>query len=376
MNNNIIRFIDLSRKYSANKDKINKAIKDVLNSGWFILGKELEKFEKNFAEYLGAKFVIGVNSGTDAIFIALKALGIKEGDEIITVANTATPTVSAIRMAGAIPVFVDIDEKSFNINPDLIEEKITDRTKAILPVHLYGYPAEMDKILRIAKKNKLRVVEDAAQAHGAKYDRKCVGTIGDIGCFSFYPTKNLGAFGDAGAVVTNSKRIAEIAKQLRNYGEIFKYNNVREGVNSRLDEIQAAILNFGLENLHSWNEKRTILAEIYMSELKDLPILLPPQSDKRHMCVWHLFVIRCRERNELRQYLKDRGIETAIHYPKPIFEQSAYKFLGYSREQLPVTKKVMSEILSLPLYPELNEKDVKKVCKSIKQFYENRKKKH
>ena len=374
--NNLIRFLDLRKRYFLCKEKIDKAIEDILKSGWFILGRELERFEKNFAEYLKAKYVVGLNSGTDAIFIALKALGIGQGDEIITVANTATPTVRAIRMTGAIPVFVDINEKTFNINPDLIEEKITIKTRAILPVHLYGYPAEMDKILRIAKKHKLWVVEDVAQAQGARYGGKYAGTIGDIGCFSFYPTKNLGAFGDAGAVVTDSKNIAEIVKQLRNYGEISKYNNRREGVNSRLDEIQAAILNFGLEKLEAWNKKRGVLAKIYLSELKDLPIVLPPDSDKDCFSVWHLFVIRCKERDELRQYLKDRGIETAIHYPKPIFEQTAYRFLGYKGKHLPITKKVMSKILSLPLYPELEKKEVKEVCKSIKLFYESKKKKH
>jgi dTDP-4-amino-4,6-dideoxygalactose transaminase len=374
--NNVIRFLDLRKRYFLHKEKIDRAINNVLKSGWFILGRELEKFEKNLAEYLEAKYVVGVNSGTDAIFMALRAMGTGPGDEFITVANTATPTVSAIRMTGARPVFVDIDEKTFNINPDLIEEKITTKTRAILPVHLYGYPAEMDKILRIAKKYKLRVVEDAAQAQGARFNRKCAGTIGDIGCFSFYPTKNLGAFGDAGAVVTNSRKIAETVRQLRNYGEISKYNNIREGVNTRLDEIQAAILNFGLENLQSWNEKRTILAEVYMNELNNLPMVLPPNSDRKHICVWHLFVIRCKERDELRQHLKECGIETAIHYPKPIFEQTAYKFLGYNGDNLPITKKVMSEILSLPLYPELEEKEVIEVCEFIKQFYGNKKKKH
>ncbi len=365
----MIRFLNLNKKYFLYEKEIDNVIAHVLKSGWFILGKELDKFEENFAKYLGVKYVIGVNSGTDAIFLALKALGIGTGDEVITVANTATPTISAIRMAGAMPVFVDIDENNFNISPDLIEKEITPKTKAILPVHLYGYPADMGKIMKTAKKNKLKVVEDAAQAQGATYKNKLVGTIGDIGCFSFYPTKNLGAFGDAGAVVTENKNLAETIRQLRNYGEVSKYNNIREGVNSRLDEMQAAILNWGLKKLKLWNKKREILAKIYLNELKGLPIVLPPDSDKDNGSVWHLFVIRSKERDELKNFLKDSGIETAIHYPKPIFEQPAYEFLVHCGNNLPVTKKVMSEILSLPLCPESSKKEVMQVCRAIKLFY-------
>ena len=365
----MVQFLSFKKKYLLYQREINKTVEQVLKSGWFILGKELDKFEDNFAKFLGVKYVIGVNSGTDAIFLALKALGIGYGDEIITVANTATPTVSAIRMTNATSVFTDVVEDSFNINPDLIERKITPKTKAILPVHLYGYPADMGKVLRIAKKYKLKIVEDAAQAHGATYKNKMVGTIGDIGCFSFYPTKNLGAFGDAGAAVTNNKKLAEAIRRLRNYGEISKYNNICEGVNSRLDEIQAAVLNWSLKKLKSWNKKREILANIYKNGLKDLPVVLPPTSNKEHVGVWHLFVIRCNERDELKTYLEKRGIETAIHYPKPIFEQIAYKFLGYSSKDLPVTKKIMSQILSLPLYPELSKQEVNDVCKAIKLFY-------
>lgn len=365
----MIRFLNLKERYFVNKKEIDYVISHVLKSGWFILGKELDRFEDNFAKYLDIKYVIGVNSGTDAIFLALKALGIGLGDEIITIANTATPTISAIRMAGAIPVFVDIDESNFNINPDLIEKKITSKTKAILPVHLYGYPADMQKIIKIARNNRLKVVEDAAQAQGATYKNKLVGTIGDIGCFSFYPTKNLGAFGDAGALVTKNKKLAEAIRQLRNYGEVSKYNNIREGVNSRLDEMQAAILNWGLKKLRLWNKKREILAKFYLNELRDLPIVLPPDSYKGNGSVWHLFVIRCKERDKLKNYLKNSGIETALHYPKPIFEQTAYRFLGYCGKDLPVTKKVMSEILSLPLYPELSKNEVMQVCRAIKLFY-------
>ncbi len=365
----MVPFIDLKRRYALYKQEIDDVIGRVLKSGWFILGKELEMFEAKFAEYVGARYTVGLNSGTDAIFLALKALGIEHGDEIITVANTATPTVSAIRMAGAVPVFVDIDKEDFTINPELIEKKITLKTRVILPVHLYGYPANMERITEIAQKEKLKVLEDAAQAQGAAYKNKMVGTMGDIGCFSFYPTKNLGAFGDAGAIATNSKEAADAVRQLRNYGEVSKYNNEREGVNSRLDEIQAAILHWGLDKLDAWNEKRKVLAMLYLSELEGLPLILPPHSDKDHDVVWHLFVVRSERRDALKDYLKNRGIETAIHYPKPIFEQTAYKFLCESGNGLPVTTKVMADILSLPLYPEMRQEEVLEVCAAIKSFY-------
>ncbi len=365
----MIPFLDLKRRYFLYKKEIDKAVNRSLGSGWFILGKELHDFEEKFANHLGVRCAVGVNSGTDAIFLALKALGVGSGDEVITVANTATPTVSAIRMAGAMPVFVDIDQDTFNMDPDLIESKITARTRVILPVHLYGFPADMDRIVAIARKHQLKVVEDAAQAHGASYKKKPVGAIGNVGCFSFYPTKNLGAFGDAGAVVTNNVKLAETIRQLRNYGEVSKYENIREGVNSRLDEIQASILNWGLAKLAVWNERREVLARIYTSELSGLPIDLPQASDRDRTSAWHLFVIRCGDRDRLRDDLKDRGIETAIHYPKPIFEQTAYKFLAKGGRDVPVTKKVMSEILSLPLYPELSEKEIMEVCRAVRLFY-------
>ena len=365
----MVRFLDLGKKYSQYKKEIDSAVNKTLKSGWFILGKELESFEANFAKFLGVKYAVGVNSGTDALFLALKALGIKRGDEVITVANTATPTISAIRMAGGVPVFVDISERDYNIAPELIESKITKKTRFIIPVHLFGYPAEMDGIKKIARKHKLKVIEDTAQATGAKYKNRYAGTLGDAGCFSFYPTKNLGAFGDAGAIVTNNRKTAEIVRQLRNYGEISKYNNIREGVNSRLDEIQASILNWGLKKINIWNRKRESLAKIYLKQLKDLPLILPPSSDDQHSCVWHLFVVRVRSRDKLMQYLKVRGIDTAIHYPKPVYKQIAYNTMKY-RGKLPMTEHVMSEILSLPLYPELSRDEVMEVCQNIRSYYE------
>lgn len=365
----MIRSVNLKRRYRVYKEEIERAICLVLKNGWFILGKELEKFENNYSRFLGVKYAVGVNSGTDAIFLGLKALGISTGDEVITVANTATPTVSAIRMTGAVPVFVDINENDFNMNTGLIEGKINKSTKVILPVHLYGYPADMAEIKKIAQKYELIVIEDAAQAQGACYMKKYVGGIGDIGCFSFYPTKNLGAFGDAGAVVTNARTLAERVKQLRNYGEIEKNRNVREGVNSRLDEIQASVLNWGLRKLCLWNKKRDKIAHIYRQELAGLPIVMPPFHNRRKRGVYHQFVIRCEERDKLKKYLLKKGVETLIHYPKPIYEQPAYQFLGYSAKELPVTKRVVERILSLPIYPELREDEVLKVCQVIKSFY-------
>lgn len=365
----MIPFNDFQKKYARHKKEIDAAIFRVMKSGWFILGKEGENFEKKFSEYLGVKHVIGVNSGTDALFLAIKALGIGAGDEVITVPNTAVPTVSAIRMAGAVPVFVDIDEKTFGMNPALIEAKITARTRVLLPVHLYGYPADMDEIMKIAKKRGLKVVEDGCQAHGAKYKNKMAGTIGDVGAFSFYPTKNLGAFGDAGAIATNDANLAEMARELRNYGEVSKYKIKIDGVNSRLDEIQAAVLSWSLKKLSAWNKKRTRLAKSYLKNLNDLPILLPPAGDTDHVPVWHLFVIRTEKRDELAEFLKKNGIMTAIHYPGLIFEQEAYRFFGISKNDFPVSAKVSSQILSLPLHPELEEYDILKVCKTIRKFY-------
>lgn len=368
----MIPFIDFKRKYRLYHKEIDAAIRRVFERGWFILGPELKKFEEGFAKYLGVKYVVGVGSGTEAIFLSLRALGVGSGDEVITVANTATPTVAAIRMTGAVPVFVDIDENTFVMDTRLLGKAIGRKTKVILPVHLYGNPADMAEIMRIAEKYRVKVLEDACQAHGARYKSKMVGSIGDAACFSFYPTKNLGAFGDAGAVATNSKKIADMIFLLRNYGEVSKFNNMKEGVNSRLDEIQAAILNWGLGKINHWNKKREKLARIYLKNLRGLPIGLPKEADRVFQPAWHLFVIRTQQRDKLKIFLAERGIQTIIHFPKPIFKQPAYKFLGYKEIDLPVTTKLAKEVLSLPLYPEMEEKEVIYVCRVIKQFYESK----
>ena len=327
-----VLFNNFVRKYQNNKKDINLAIEKVFKNGWFILGPELDNFEKNLAIYLDIKYAIGVNSGTDAIFLALKALNIGNGDEVITVANTATPTISAIRMTGATPIFVDVNPDDFNIDVALIEKKISKKTKAILPVHLYGRPADMTSILSLAKKHSLYVVEDVAQAFGAIYKHKKVGTFGDIACFSFYPTKNLGAFGDAGAIVTKNKDLALKIKALRNYGEEAKFNNIYEAIS---DNFRRLVTLF----------------------------------DKIYQAVWHLFVIRCQSREKFRDFLNTHGVQTGVHYPKPIFQQPAYAFLKVKDYALLETVKIMQEIVSLPIYPEMTNGEIDYVIKSIKEFY-------
>lgn len=364
-----IPFVDFRRHYEENEGEILGILKRFFKKGQYILGPEVDRFEKNFAKYLKTKYVIGVDSGTDALFLALKALGVGDGDEVITVANTFTATVSAIRMTGAIPVFVDVNEDDLVINVSKIEQKITKKTKAIVPVHLYGYPANMTEIVKIAEKYKLFVVEDCCQAHGAELGGKKVGTFGDVGCFSFYPTKNLGGFGDGGAVATDDKKLAEKVRALKSYGEIIRYNSEYEGINSRLDEIQACYLNWKLKDLDLFNKKRELLADAYLKALKDLPIILPSGNRNRRKRVWHLFVIRTRQRDKLRDFLRKNGVTTLIHYPVAISKMKAYRFLKVSDRGLEITIKAAREVLSLPLYPELKIDEVKKVCRLIKLFY-------
>lgn len=365
----MIPFLSLAEKYRRYQKPVQSVILRVLKRGWFTLGPELKSFEAAFGKFLGVKYTVGVNSGTDALFLALKALDVGLGHEVITVANTATPTVSAIRMAGAVPVFVDVLPETLTLNPALLERAITPQTRAIIPVHLFGCPAEMKEIMRVARRHRLAVVEDACQAHGAKYGKQTVGTIGDAGCFSFYPTKNLGGLGDGGTVATNNPRLAERISALRNYGEIAKYINRYEGVNSRLDEIQAAILNWGLGHLNAWNQRRAELAGTYLRLLRDAPLELPAMTDSTKRRVWHLFVIRTERRDKLQADLRKLGIETAIHYPMPIYKQRAYQFLGCKASDLPVTTHASKRILSLPLYPELSAADVSRVSEAILKFH-------
>ena len=365
-----IPFGDLSRQYKKYKKEFDTIITSVFEKGSFILGENLDSFEKSFSNYLGINHTIGVASGTEAIYLALKALGIGPEDEVITVANTAVPTVSAIDYAGAKPVFADIEGDTFNINPFLIEEKITSSSKAIVPVHLYGNPCKMDEITKVAKKHNLYIIEDCAQCHGAKYKGKMAGTLSDLSAFSFYPSKNLGANGDAGMIVANNDELAKKLKLLRNYGFEDRYNSVIRGFNSRLDEIQAALLNFKLTLLDSWNDRRSKIAKKYMEGLKGLPIILPIiQPDTSH--VFHLFVIRVKERGSFIGYLLKEGISALIHYPVPIHLQPAYSYLGYKKGELPVTEKLSEEILSLPIYPELEDNEIEYVIGKIRQFFKD-----
>lgn len=366
--NTIVPFVDLKAQYKSIETEVQSAIKKVLEKGDFILGEELRLFEEEFAAYCEAKYCLGVASGTEALWLALLALGIKEGDEIITAANTFIATALAITMAGAKPVLVDINPKTYNIETRLVEEKITEKTRAIIPVHLYGQPADMDEIISIAKKYNLFVLEDACQAHGALYKDKRCGSLGDAAAFSFYPAKNLGAYGDGGAVVTNSPEIAEKIKMLRDYGQKEKYHHQIKGYNSRLDTLQAAILRVKLRKLEEWNKKRMEAAHHYNQLLKNEKIVLPKTTpDRTH--VFHLYVIRVKERDKIRKYLEQKGISTGIHYPIPIHLQPSFREIGYKVGDFPVTETYAKEILSLPIYPEIKPEQIVYTCNEIIKFF-------
>ncbi|MEW6380871.1 MAG: DegT/DnrJ/EryC1/StrS family aminotransferase [bacterium] len=366
-----IPFFELNQQYLSIQEEIDQAVARVLKSGWYILGKELEAFETEFAAYCQAGSCVGVASGTDAIRLALTACGVGAGDEVITVPNTAVPTVVAIVLAGARPVLIDIDPETFTMDPEKLKAYLEAQTpplkaKAVIPVHLYGQAADMGPILETARLYGLRVIEDACQAHGAEYCGARVGTLGDAGCFSFYPTKNLGGYGDGGMVAVNDDRLAVQLRMLRNYGEEKKYYNTVHGCNSRLDELQAAILRVKLRHLDAWNNRRRSLAGLYRTLLSDTGLTLPVEAPcARH--VYHLYVVRSPERERLRQRLADNGIFTSIHYPLPVHYQKAYQWLGYTRGDFPVSERFSSEILSLPLYPELTDEHIEYICRIIRE---------
>lgn len=362
----IIPSVDLKREYLEIGDIISDAIQRVLKRGQFILGEEGELFEKEFAEYIGVKHGIGLNSGSDALYLALKALDIGEGDEVITVSHTMSSTVDAISRNGATPVFVDISGDTYCIDTSQIEEKITKHTKAIIPVHLYGCPADMDPIMDFAKKYNLFIIEDACQAHGAEYKRKRVGSIGHLGCFSFYPTKNLGAYGDGGMMVTNNEELAQKLKMLRNYGQSQKYFHDFIGVNSRLDEIQGAILRVKLKYLDEWNERRREIAQLYNELLIDSEQIVRPMEKDNTKHVYHLYVIRHVERDRIIKFLFDKGVQTQIHYPVPVHKQKAYSYLSQN-SRLPITEAICDQILSLPIYQGLEIVEVRRICQVIKE---------
>jgi dTDP-4-amino-4,6-dideoxygalactose transaminase len=364
----MIPFGNLSRQYHSMHKQLDRAWSRVTQSGWFVLGKEVTAFEHEFAQYLGIQEAVSVANGTEAIQLALMALGIGPGCEVITVPNTAVPTVNAISATGAKPVLVDIHPVHYTMDASQIERKITRRSRALLPVHLYGHPVDMSSIMRLARKHRLFVVEDACQAHGAEYRGKKTGTLGDLGCFSFYPSKNLGAYGDGGMVVTKNLELAGRLRLLRNYGQKKRYHHIVKGFNSRLDELQAAILREKLKKLDFWNKRRRQLANRYSTGLGKLPISLPAEASWASHC-FHLYVIRVDKRDELIRWLAGKGIQTLIHYPIPIHRQKAYRDLGLPSGSYPVTERACGQILSLPLYPELKDGEQDKVIQTIRAFF-------
>jgi dTDP-4-amino-4,6-dideoxygalactose transaminase len=368
----MIPLVDLKAQYDSIKEEIAGAIQNVLNNTSFIMGEELKKFEEDFAQFCDVKYAIGVANGSDALILALRACGIGERDEVITVPHTFISTTEAITHVGGKIIFVDIDPKTYTIDISKIEEKITKKTKAIIPVHLYGQPADMDPIMRLAKEHNLKVIEDAAQAHGAEYKGKKVGSMGDVACFSFYPGKNLGAYGDAGMITTNSEEIAKKVKLLRNHGRITKkYEHEIEGYSSRLDNLQAAILRVKLKYLNQWNVMRRKNAKKYNELLNKIDGIITPYEADYAKHVYHLYVIRTEERDKLREELKPNGIATGIHYPIPLHLQPAYHYLGYKEGDFPITEKASQEIISMPMFAELREEQIEEIVEIVENYYSN-----
>jgi dTDP-4-amino-4,6-dideoxygalactose transaminase len=363
---NRVEFVDLRRQYHNIKTEIDAAVLNALARGDYILGEDEREFEREFAEFLGAKYCVGVSDGTDALHLALRALEIGSGDEVIVPANTFIATVLAVSCAGARPILVDCEPDYFQINVNAIESAITPRTKAIIPVHLYGHPADMDPIFEIARRHKLRVIEDAAQAHGASYKGRTCGTMGDIGCFSFYPGKNIGAYGDGGAIVTNDNKLAEQLALLRNWGAKEKYVHVSKGFNARLDTVQAAILRVKLKHLAKWNDQRRAAAARYGELLRDSSLRLPCAASWGNP-VWHLYVVQSGDRETLQRALTEENISWGIHYPIPVHLQAAYRDLGYKEGDFPVTERLSTRILSLPVFPEIEAKEQEHVASACRR---------
>lgn len=365
----MIPILDLKVQYQAIKEEVDRAIQEVLDSGRFVLGPDVKALEEEIAEYCGCAYGVGVASGTDALRLSLAALGIGPGDEVITTPFTFVATANTISRAGARPVFVDIDPQTYNIDPDAVAAAVTPRTKAIVPVHLYGQPADMDPILETAQRHSLCVIEDAAQAVGAEYKGRRAGSMGTCGCLSFYPTKNLGAYGDAGMVVTNDAALAERIDVLRRQGGKAKYYHEVLGFNSRLDTLQAAILRVKLRYLEQWQEQRRRIARRYNELLADPPVTTPyERPDGRH--VYHQYTIRAPRRDELRAFLQERGISSMIYYPLPLHRQSLYAHLGMDDGSLPHSEQAAREVLSLPMFPELSEAQIAEVAGAIRRFYQ------
>ncbi len=361
----MIPVLDSKRQYAKIGKEIEKEVLEVLASGSYILGKHNKALQSEFAAFVGTKYSVGLNSGTDALHLALRALNIGRGDEVITTAFTFVATASAIGLAGATPVFVDINEKTFNIDPDKIEAAITPKTKAIIPVHLYGQPAEMDKIMDIAKRHNLKVVEDCCQAIGAEYKGQKVGTFGDFGCFSFYPTKNLGGMGDGGMITCNDEALFNRILALRNHGGAIRYYHDELGVNSRLDEIQAAILRVKMNYINDWNKARRENAYRYNELFAKYPEIETPTEVDNSYCVYHQYTIKIENRDEVHKLLQENGIGAMIYYPVPLHLQKLHKDLGYKEGDLPKTEKDTKLVMSLPMFPELTEEEQKTVVDTV-----------
>lgn len=364
-----VNLVDLGRQTSSIREEINNAISHILDTSGFILGNEVELFEKEFANYCNVKYAAGVDNGTSALEMSLRALGIGTGDEVIMPAHTFIATASSIVAVGAKPVLLDIDPISYNLDPEKIQSKITGKTKAIVPVHLYGNLCDMEKIQEIAKKNNLKIIEDACQAHGAKYKGKRAGSFGDVACFSFYPSKNLGAMGDAGIIVSDNEEIINKIKMLRNYGQSRKYHHDFFAYNRRLDSLQAAILRIKLKYLDEWNEKRRANAKIYDSLLKG--VIATPQISQDVESVFYVYCIQTENRDELQNFLTENEIYTGIHFPVPVHLQKAFSKLGYKEGDFSITENISKKILSLPMFPELKKEEIEYVCEKIKEFVNN-----
>lgn len=356
----------MDRSFYKYQDEFENKALEVLRSGWYVLGKEVSCFEEEFAEYTGGKYCVGLASGLDALWIAFKLLGIGKGDEVIVQGNTYIASVMGITINGATPIFIEPDEH-FCIDVNKIEEKITNKTKAILVVHLYGMVTQMDKIVDLCKKYNLKLVEDCAQSHGACFNGQVTGTFGDVGCFSFYPSKNVGAFGDAGAVVVNDEGLAKEFKIFRNYGSEKRYYNKVVGANSRLDELQAGLLRIKLSHIKELTEEKIKLAEYYSVNINNKKIVLPKKEDNTK-AVWHQYVIRCEERNRLIDYLEKKGIGTIIHYPIPPHLAEAYVYLGHRKGSLPITEHLAETVLSIPIYNGMTKEEQNYVIEAINNY--------
>ncbi len=363
----MIPYSDLRPIHNMVRIELDKAYKRVMDSGWFISGSELEKFEYEYASYCGTKYCIGVGNGLDALRLILNAYGIGKGDEVILPVNTFIATALAVSYVGAVPVFVDCNRKTYNIDVDLIEEKITEKTKAVIAVHLYGRCADIDNIKKITDKYNLKLIEDAAQAHGAIYNKKKVGNLGDAAGFSFYPGKNLGAFGDGGAVTTNNDMLASKIYALRNYGSKKKYEHIYKGCNSRLDELQAAFLRVKLKYLDQWNNERHNIALFYINNINQDYLELP-EEDKDGRNVWHVFPVLCNKKKEFQDYLKNKGVETLNHYPIPLHLQEAYHSLGYKKGNFPVAEECATKEVSLPIWVGMWNGICKELVRCIESF--------